>query len=903
MRHLAGRSTAVLILGALLGSCGGGEAGSTGPTPNPVPTLTSLSRDTATATVAPFALVVRGTGFISGSVGSVDSSPRTTVRLSDTTLSVQLQSFELGVVGDHEVRVSNPSPGGGTSAAATLHVLTPPPAPILDSITPDTAQIGGTSRILNVYGSAFTPQSKITWNGGDLTTTALSATHLLATLTTGMFGVVDTIPVAVRTPGPGGGTSSSKVFRILPPPAITRIFPDTMRTGGAPGTLHILGHGFTPGTVIDVNPTNATSKPPVTFIADTELTVQIPLNLLGTKDMATVSLDGVSTYKVLTFLPPHALVTSITPDSAALDDSIAFTVRGSGFLPGGDPITTIVRWRGTTVLPSQVTDTSLVVNVGSNGARAGGIAEVSIQNYTDDTVVTIPFTITRPVPVITKISHALDTVGTGPRWITGNAMGVDTTTRVLVDGVPHNSGASPGFAPHDTGVFSVQLTALETADTGAHEIRLVNQGPGGGTSTPDTVRLIRPNPTPLLDSISPAILAKDTTNTGLVVHGHSFVPGASIRLGPIGIDHPWSPSLLPTTFVDSTELQFALPDSFAAYAALFTITVFNPAPVADHSQTDTLTIRSSAISDLRHLDQAVDHLVGDTIRHRLYASSLSYSGDADLLVIDPSTGNTLTSIPLGGSASDLKMSADGAWLYAAIPSTKSILRFDLSTLMVDRNWHGPDWSPGLALGPVKIAPSLSEPGVIAILTEDDPSSGGQQRVAVYDDTVIRPNLSNLSGGGASLDFINDSTLAAISGGFPASWHLFGVDSSGVHSAGAVMSTSAFGVLVTVRGDTILTSDGHASLLSNGALLGTLTGQSFAVGEGDTLYSTRRLGNPPAIHEFRAFTLGDLSQLGTIISTTGVEAEEAATFVRWSHGGFAAGGAQGIDIILVDRGGW
>lgn len=89
---------------------------------NPAPTISSLSPSSVAAGAAAQTLTVNGTNFIASSVVSFNSAARATTYVSATQLTIQLTAGDQATAGSNNVTVTNPAPGGGTSAAATFTV-------------------------------------------------------------------------------------------------------------------------------------------------------------------------------------------------------------------------------------------------------------------------------------------------------------------------------------------------------------------------------------------------------------------------------------------------------------------------------------------------------------------------------------------------------------------------------------------------------------------------------------------------------------------------------------------------------------------------------------------------------------------------------------------------------------
>jgi hypothetical protein len=203
------RSVTLAALAALL-ACGGSNE----PSGNPVPTLTSLSRDTATSGIPAFFITLRGSGFMTGAVGTVDGNIRQTNVLTDSTATLVVLPADVSTTGARQVRLENPDPTDGPSAPRTLTVLAAP-VPVLDSISPDTVVSGGPTFTLHAYGSGYTPSSVIRWNSIPLTTTQVDPTHLTTSIPSSAILGAGTMGITVFTAAPGGGTSTSRELKVM----------------------------------------------------------------------------------------------------------------------------------------------------------------------------------------------------------------------------------------------------------------------------------------------------------------------------------------------------------------------------------------------------------------------------------------------------------------------------------------------------------------------------------------------------------------------------------------------------------------------------------------------------------------------------------------------------------------
>ena len=94
------------------------------PANNPVPTVTSLSPSNTPVGQLPAngLITVNGTNFIATSTVSFNGNPRATQFVSASQLTATVLASDVATAGSINVKVSNPSPGGGVSGSLTFTV-------------------------------------------------------------------------------------------------------------------------------------------------------------------------------------------------------------------------------------------------------------------------------------------------------------------------------------------------------------------------------------------------------------------------------------------------------------------------------------------------------------------------------------------------------------------------------------------------------------------------------------------------------------------------------------------------------------------------------------------------------------------------------------------------------------
>ena len=114
----------IVLLFAFSG-CGGGPQSAPAPPPvteNPTPSVSGLSPSSAVVGSSQQIVTIAGSGFLSSSSVSFNGSNHAATLLSAQQLSIALDQNDLATVGSFPVVVTNPAPGGGSSAPAHFQV-------------------------------------------------------------------------------------------------------------------------------------------------------------------------------------------------------------------------------------------------------------------------------------------------------------------------------------------------------------------------------------------------------------------------------------------------------------------------------------------------------------------------------------------------------------------------------------------------------------------------------------------------------------------------------------------------------------------------------------------------------------------------------------------------------------
>lgn len=272
---------------------GGGTSGALAFTiavpPNPVPILSSLTPNSANAGSSAIALTVRGSSFVNGAIVQWNGGSRPATFISATELRASIPASDLTSAGNSQVRVFNPSPGGGTSSALTFTISAPAnPVPVLSFLTPNSAMAGSGAITLTVRGSSFANGAVIQWNGVSKVTTFISSTEVRGSILASDLAAARSVQVKVFNPAPGGGTSGTLTFTISAPsnpvPVLSSLTPSSANAGSGAFTLTVRGSSFVSGAVVQWNGVSKAT----TFVSATELQASIPTSDLANPGSAQV---------------------------------------------------------------------------------------------------------------------------------------------------------------------------------------------------------------------------------------------------------------------------------------------------------------------------------------------------------------------------------------------------------------------------------------------------------------------------------------------------------------------------------------------------------------------------------------------------------------------------------------
>jgi hypothetical protein len=192
----------------------------------PPPVALSLVPDSVVAGLpTDLLLSIQGTGFAFGAAVEWDDT-LLTPSVSSTLLQVTVPASRLATVASHAVTVRNPD--GQRSNTLPFRTVAGSAAPVLTSLSPDSAYAQGPPFTLTVDGSDFAPGATILWNSSGLTTTPGNDPTRQLQAVVGATLLRDSTTVTIQVRNPDGQTSASLpisrvvVWSALTPLPVTR---------------------------------------------------------------------------------------------------------------------------------------------------------------------------------------------------------------------------------------------------------------------------------------------------------------------------------------------------------------------------------------------------------------------------------------------------------------------------------------------------------------------------------------------------------------------------------------------------------------------------------------------------------------------------------------------------------
>lgn len=431
---------------------------------------------------------------------------------------------------------------------------------------------------------------------------------------------------------------------------------------------------------------------------------------------------------------PAPVVTSVTPDGAAAGAAgVTLSVAGSGFQSNS-----VVRWNGSALPTTYVSQTALTATVSADQLATGGLVTVTVQTPAPGggTSAGATFTVRNPVPAITSLSVDTGRVGNPGEQVTVNGTGFVLGVQVLWNGSPRpTSYTSP------TQLTFITSTA-DLATAGPVQLSVQNPQPGGGASAPRTFTVLNRVPNAYLPVRGGAAGLGGFT---LIMHGDGFVPGAVVRWN--GVDRP-------ANVISPTRLTVDVSAADAAVPARITLTVVNPASAGAQSNESVLTLRTLRASDrdARLQGYQANDIVWDPGTQKLYLTTRATDPvePSSLIRLDPNTLFTTGVLRMDGP-NRLVRTDNGQYLYVGVDGVAGVRRVTISNFTPGLQFGLGSGQTPLVAGDMEAVPG--EPNSVAVSRYNTCCTPSFEGVAIYDNGVARPNRTAGHTGGSRITFV------------------------------------------------------------------------------------------------------------------------------------------------------
>lgn len=197
----------------------------------PIPSISQINMPGALAGSGPITVEVQGDNFAANTIVLFNGAARATTFVNSQLLRAQLLAADVAQPGLGAITVQNstlvngPSLPDATSQSGpvAIDVEYPHynPLPGITQISPSSGRalemVPVSQIVVTITGNNFLPESKVLWNGAEISTQYVNATTLRFFLSPGDLVDPGSASVKVVNPAPGGGASNVKGFTILEP--------------------------------------------------------------------------------------------------------------------------------------------------------------------------------------------------------------------------------------------------------------------------------------------------------------------------------------------------------------------------------------------------------------------------------------------------------------------------------------------------------------------------------------------------------------------------------------------------------------------------------------------------------------------------------------------------------------
>ncbi|MGO4516433.1 beta strand repeat-containing protein [Terriglobus sp. 2YAB30_2] len=749
---------------------------------------------------------------------------------------------------------SNSSSNGGGNTVAT---------PSVTSISPTKLAAGNAAVTLTVNGTNFTSTSSVQVGNVVVPTTYVSATQLTAAVPASLLVSGANLAIIVVNGGAASAGGTAVNLEVdNPSPVITSFTPSTFLTGTVSSVVSVIGTGFVPTTIIQVNGDNRST----TYVSGTQVNIVLSTaDLAGAGTLTLTAVNGApgggnSAASSLSVNNPLPTISSLSPAAVPAGKTTAtiVTVTGNNFISGTTVqvgttahTPTIVSGRQLT-FPLSVAEQSIVGRLqvtAVNSAPGGGSSNPG------SILVSTP----TATPVLTALAPSAMIVGSPDSTITVTGSGFNTNCSVQWN----DAALTTGILTSSSISAIVPASLLASIGTAAITVNCLTALVPLSNSL--TVTIGNP-PVPTLTALSPNYGPMNTA-TKITLTGTGFSTASTVSLNG---------TQLTTTYNSSTSLSVTVPASSLSLPGNYSFSVATPAPGGG---------TSSSLAFSAYIPLVNNSMVYNPADGLIYASipgSVAAPLGNSVVSVNPATGAIGTPIFVGSEPNKLALTADGHYLWVGLDGSSAVRKVDLVAKTAGLKFSLPLVNSGIYNSPANAQALAALPGatdsvVVALSNSDLTTRVG---LAIFDSGVMRTNTATNTIYDNSIFAIQtDGSKNEIYAGGGSAYNTFTYNSNGL-TAKLVLSsiTPASGSQdeMQLLSGKMFTNFGRVYDAEAGALLGSLyvTGQTVA--QGATLadatlgkifmvdYASGTGNSSGGANQIQIFKLSDYSSTGTTI---------------------------------------
>jgi hypothetical protein len=855
--------------------CGGGGSQGHSVPPNPVPTLSGLSPNSASAGSALLTVTASGSGFISTSAVEWNGAALATTYVSGTSLTAQIPASDLTAVSTASVTVASPAPGGGTSASLTFAVNLP--STYLDVLNVEGSDLAWNPIQQQLYVAVPSTASS---NAGTITIVdpiagSVSSSATLSSAASGLaisddsqylYAVINAASEIQRYTLPAITPDIQWSLGTVPIFGGPNLAADIKVQPGASHTVAVSLGQFGSGSVAVFD--DAVERPAVAGSLAGNLGNSLLWKADGSELYAAYTLSTVSGY--FATASDDALYTmSVSPNGVAAGTTYHSSFRGEGSHLHSDATTGYV--------------------YGDWGEVLNGASGIPVGNYRWSRPIGTYFPGPLSVidPTLARFYTLLEVIE--PNNIVAFQIQVFNQTNFQLlstivipapDGIPTNfmRWGQAGLA---------FVTSGPEGDDG--KLYILDGGFVNPSATPDTTAGSQINPVPTLTAISPLTATVGSQALTLTVTGRDFVAQPTVY---------WNGTTLQTTVVNSTELSVQVPASDLTSVSQAAITASNAGSAFPASNAMPFSVNAAPPTgtQISAYSAGGNDLVWDASAAKIYVSMPGVQGDlGDAIgIVDPVAGTVTSSGFLGSDPAQLALSSDDQYLYVALNGANAIQQLNLPSFGVNAAWNlggasnldGPYYALDLEAAP-------GAPQTTAVTLANFDVSPSPAAVVIYDGSTPRPvELQVLEYPYSALQWAGtDTELYAVDQEEPQDFLALGVGSSGAvfgQNYGEIVNPYSNSIHYDVGTGLVYTDGGQAIQPSNGTVVGSYGASGIAVPD-STLETVFILGQTAAQVGTSNYTIESFGQTN-FTATDSITIDNVVgaptALIRWGTNGLA-----------------